>query len=80
MVALSSLLVGRRLLMLVLVAGVGGCRGCDSAPKRGRTTPVCAVQDCKTGAILDNGCSDDGKCVACVNACPPGAIASPDAR
>jgi hypothetical protein len=38
---------------------------------RGRTAPVCAVQDCATGARVDDGCSDDGRCLSCVNMCPP---------
>lgn len=37
---------------------------------RGRATPTCATQDCTTHAIVDDGCSDDGKCLSCVIACP----------
>lgn len=37
-------------------------------------TPRCAVQDCATKKILDDGCVDDGKggklCASCVNPCP----------
>jgi hypothetical protein len=38
--------------------------------QRGRSVPVCATQDCATGRILDDGCTDDGRCASCVNACP----------
>jgi hypothetical protein len=47
-----------------------GCQTTRGAP-RGRTEPVCAVQDCATGRILDDGCADDGRCASCVNACAP---------
>ena len=36
---------------------------------RGRSVPVCASQDCATSRILDDGCTDDGRCASCVNAC-----------
>lgn len=34
-----------------------------------RSEAVCAVQDCATGKILDDGCSDDGHCKQCINDC-----------
>jgi hypothetical protein len=30
---------------------------------------VCAVQDCKSGEIIDDGCADNGKCSPCINDC-----------
>jgi len=36
-----------------------------------RKTPICAVQDCATGKVVDNGCTDDGRCASCMNACAP---------
>jgi hypothetical protein len=45
-----------------------------SPPATPRRTPSCAVQDCKTHQIIDDGCVDDEKggklCASCVNACP----------
>ena len=41
---------------------------CDG-PKHNRSVPVCAVLDCATGKILDDGCATDGKCKACANDC-----------
>ena len=46
------------------------CETSRGAP-RGRTEPVCAVQDCATGRIVDDGCADDGRCASCVNPCAP---------
>lgn len=34
-----------------------------------RANPICAVQDCKTGEIIDDGCSADGRCKSCINDC-----------
>jgi len=39
------------------------------APRSNRAVPVCAVQDCATGEILDDGCAKDGKCKSCINDC-----------
>jgi hypothetical protein len=47
--------------------------------QRGRGVPVCATQDCATGRILDDGCTDDGRCASCVNACPNLPIVDEDA-
>jgi hypothetical protein len=66
----STFLVGAALGSLLLA-----CPRKTTA-QRGRSVPVCATQDCATGRILDDGCTDDGQgcrakeCVACVNACP----------
>ena len=38
-------------------------------PRSNRPVPVCAVQDCKSGEILDDGCAADGKCKSCINDC-----------
>jgi hypothetical protein len=46
-------------------------------PQRARSVPVCATQDCATGRIVDDGCTDDGRCASCVNACPGPAVATP---
>jgi hypothetical protein len=39
------------------------------APRSDRSNPVCAVQDCVTGEILDDGCAHDGRCKSCINDC-----------
>jgi hypothetical protein len=39
------------------------------APRSDRSNPVCAVQNCATGEILDDGCSHDGRCKSCINDC-----------
>ncbi|MFN7697821.1 MAG: hypothetical protein ACK6CU_09830 [Deltaproteobacteria bacterium] len=45
--------------------------GCEPPrAARGRSSPVCATQDCATGRILDDGCSDDGRCASCIHPCP----------
>jgi hypothetical protein len=57
--------------MALVVVGLGvGCPALAASKAPRRSEPVCAVQDCKTKKIVDNGCSDDGRCAACVNACP----------
>jgi hypothetical protein len=43
--------------------------GCPQSAKSHRSSPVCAVQDCKTGEIIDDGCAQDGKCKSCINDC-----------
>jgi hypothetical protein len=43
--------------------------GCPEPARPPRAQPVCAVQDCKTGEIIDTGCADDGKCISCINDC-----------
>jgi hypothetical protein len=42
---------------------------CPDPAKSNRTTPICAVRDCKTGEIIDDGCVVGGKCKSCVNDC-----------
>lgn len=48
-----------------------------SEQRKGRKEPIWAVQECATGEILDDGCDETGRCVACVNSCttapPPSA-------
>ena len=81
----------RRTIAACVLAGSLSCGGCKSSGARATrdaaptpttpTTPAaprvprCAVQDCKTGNIVDDGCVDDGKggrlCAACVNVCAP---------
>lgn len=34
-----------------------------------RLTPVCALRDCETGELIDDGCSADGRCKSCSNDC-----------
>jgi hypothetical protein len=41
---------------------------------RGRANPTCAVQDCATGKTIDDGCSEDGRCLACINQCPQSSV------
>jgi hypothetical protein len=64
---------GARVAVIVtlLFATLGGCRACSGGAQRGRSTPVCAVQDCASGKTIDDGCSDDGRCLSCINPCPP---------
>jgi len=38
-------------------------------PTSNRAVPTCAVQDCDTGKILDDGCAADGRCKSCINDC-----------
>src|SRR5258708_2800127 len=49
---------------------LSSCRDRNQPAPHARNTPTCAVQDCVTGRILDDGCSSDGRCVSCVNECP----------
>jgi hypothetical protein len=43
--------------------------GEDPLTTNPRQVPACAQMDCVTGKIVDNGCSVDGRCMACVNSC-----------
>jgi hypothetical protein len=43
--------------------------GCPEPARPPRAQPVCAVQDCKSGEIIDDGCADNGKCSPCINDC-----------
>jgi hypothetical protein len=58
---------------LVLVCGLVllGVGGPKKAKHPERKEPACAVQDCKTHKIIDDGCTDDGRCSSCVNVCEP---------
>jgi hypothetical protein len=66
--ALSMHPLARHLLLGLAIALAGGA--CQRRAPR-RSTPVCAVQDCRTHRIIDDGCASDGRCASCVNACPP---------
>lgn len=59
------------LIAALLLAAAGGCRACSGNAQRRRSTPICAVQDCATGQVIDDGCSADGRCLSCINPCPP---------
>jgi hypothetical protein len=50
-----------------LVASLSACPGNFVNPNR--SSPVCAVRDCETGEIIDDGCDANGKCKACSNDC-----------
>lgn len=50
-----------------LIASLTGCPG--NFVNKDRPTPVCAVRDCESGLIIDDGCSADGKCLSCANDC-----------
>jgi hypothetical protein len=54
---------------------LGSLTGCTSGSKSRRSVPVCAVQDCKTGEIIDDGCAYKGKCKECINDCGGGRVA-----
>ena len=71
-----TVLTTLRLFVLVLLAAAG-CRACAGGPAQRRETPTCALQDCATGKIIDNGCSSDGHCLSCINACPGDAVPAP---
>jgi hypothetical protein len=55
----------------LLVVAASACRSEEQGHRR--ETPVCAIQDCATGRIVDDGCVGGGlgsrRCLACVNAC-----------
>jgi hypothetical protein len=40
--------------------------------RKGRKKPTCAVQDCASGKIVDDGCDESGRCASCVNSCTSG--------
>jgi ferredoxin len=46
--------------------------------ERNRSVPVCATQDCATGRIVDDGCTEDRRCASCVNACPSALVIDGD--
>jgi hypothetical protein len=58
------------LVVLIALAFAPGCRSCTANRASGRASPVCAVQDCATGNIIDDGCAADGRCLSCVTPCP----------
>lgn len=54
---------GAPCLLLALLAA------CPGSAKHRRATAICAVRDCETGEIIDDGCAADGSCTSCVNDC-----------
>ena len=53
--------------------------GCIECQSNGRTVPVCAVEDCATHQIVDDGCARGwfgAQCLACLNMCQP--LATPE--
>lgn len=71
---LSSAAVGelntwrlRLALCCLVITSLCACPG--NFVKANRPTPVCAVRDCSSGLIIDDGCSADGKCLSCANDC-----------
>lgn len=63
--------------LLTAVAVGQACRGDKEADRRaelrkGRKEPICAVQDCATGEVIDDGCDATGRCASCINSCVSG--------
>lgn len=50
-----------------------GCRkpsdDVRDAGSSSRSTPICAIQDCETHVVIDNGCTPDGRCLSCTSPC-----------
>ncbi|HEY8040200.1 MAG TPA: hypothetical protein VIF15_10430 [Polyangiaceae bacterium] len=67
----SSTLVCSAAVAACLLLFCIGTVACHGPAKRGRSVPICAVQDCATHKMVDDGCADDGRCASCVNTCPP---------
>jgi hypothetical protein len=69
---------GGRLVGFLVLGVVVACG--SSARGHGRKVPVCAVQDCATGRMIDDGCVErwlgTKDCLACVNFCQSAAIPS----
>ena len=69
----------------VLLLHAAGCRksshDAQEAGTTSRSTPVCAIQDCESRVVIDDGCTSDGRCLSCINACPetPVSISPPAA-
>jgi len=68
----------RACIRMALLAAIGLAPACEKSSKdellekrKGRKEPVCAVQDCATGEIIDDGCDQTGRCLSCVNSCAP---------
>jgi len=60
-------------MMIVTLVVVLACDEKKSIEQRkGRKEPICAVRDCTTGRIVDDGCDEGGRCASCVNACTSG--------
>jgi hypothetical protein len=57
----------------VLLLATGCRKASDDVREAGsssRSTPICAIQDCESHVVIDNGCTSDGRCLSCVNPCP----------
>src|SRR5580700_8606192 len=69
---------GGRLVGFLVLGVVVACG--SSARGHGRKGPICAVQDCATGRMIDDGCVErwlgTKDCLACVNFCQSAAIPS----
>lgn len=58
-----------RVYLFVAASMLGiGLEGCPPKVQK-RSDPVCAVRDCATGKIIDDGCTEDGRCASCVSPC-----------
>lgn len=62
---------------VVIVAAAGAILtlvACGKERESARKAPTCAVRDCETGKIVDDGCVRDGlfgrTCAACTFVCP----------
>jgi len=68
--------------LLLLAAGCSKASHDErEAGTSSRSTPVCAIQDCESHVVIDNGCTSDGRCLSCINTCPetPVSISPPAA-
>jgi len=54
------------------------CPPAPTSPAMRPRDPTCAVRDCATGKIIDNGCTADGRCETCVNFCKNGVPSARD--
>lgn len=59
---------------LFTAIAIGHACETDKVPehRKGRKEPVCAIQDCATGKIRDDGCDETGRCASCINSCTSG--------
>jgi hypothetical protein len=65
---------------IAVLTAIGIGQACENAnqndkrseQRKGRKEPICAVQDCATGKILDDGCDETGRCASCINSCTSG--------
>jgi hypothetical protein len=59
----------RRSAASIIALGSALASACPDNFHNPRTEPVCALQDCASGKILDDGCAENGKCKPCINDC-----------